>query len=68
MKFSEKKQMSLEDAEVTAESTALRQDVRDVSVGLTVSLQNTDAECREQQMLHLRFWMFLDTWMKFRYV
>ena len=60
--------MSLEDAEVTAESTALRQDVRDVSVGLTVSLQNTDAECREQQMLHLRFWMFLDTWMKFRYV
>ena len=54
--------------EVTAESTALRQDVRDVSVGLTVSLQNTDAECREQQMLHLRFWMFLDTWMKFRYV
>ena len=38
------------------------------SVGLTVSLQNTDAECREQQMLHLRFWMFLDTWMKFRYV
>lgn len=38
--------MSLEDAEVTAESTALRQDVRDVSVGLTVSLQNTDAECR----------------------
>ena len=68
MKFSEEKQMSLEDAEVTAESTALRQDVRDVSVGLTVSLQNTDAECREQQMLHLRFWMFLDTWMKFRYV
>ena len=66
--ISEKKQMSLEDAEVTAESTALRQDVRDVSVGLTVSLQNTDAECREQQMLHLRFWMFLDTWMKFRYV
>ena len=45
---------------MTAESTALRQDVRDVSVGLTVSLQNTDAECREQQMLHLRFWMFLD--------
>ena len=66
--ISEEKQMSLEDAEVTAESTALRQDVRDVSVGLTVSLQNTDAECREQQMLHLRFWMFLDTWMKFRYV
>lgn len=41
--------MSLEDAEVTAESTALRQDVRDVSVGLTVSLQNTDAECRNNR-------------------
>ena len=60
--------MSLEDAEVTAESMALRQVVRDVSAGLIVLLPSMDAECREQQTLRLLYWMYLDIWMKFRYV
>ena len=47
--FGEEADKLEEDAEVTAESTALRQDVRDVSVGLTVSLRNTDAEIRNNR-------------------
>ena len=51
---------------VTAESSALQQDVQEEWVGLIVLHLNTDAVFRELQMLLSQFLMFLDIWMKFR--
>ena len=50
MRSLERKQTSLEDVVVTAESTALQQDVQEEWDGLTVLHPNMAAECREQQM------------------
>ena len=60
--------MSCDAAVVMAVSLVQQQDAREEWDGLTVLLLSTAVVCRVQQMLHLRFWMYLVIWMKFRYV
>ena len=67
-RFSEKKQMNLEEEVETVESMVQQLAARDVWDGLTVLLPNMDAVCRELQMLHLQYLMYWVILMRFRYV
>ena len=63
-RFSEKRQMSLEDAVVMAENTVLPLDVRDVWDGMTVLHPNTAAVFRVLPMWHLQYLTYLAIWMR----
>ena len=67
VRYLEKKQTNCVVVAEMAASMVRQPDVQGVWDGLTALHPNTDAGFRVQRMLHLRFWMYLDIWTKFRY-